>query len=273
MDGTKHYRIGTFADYLCVSRSFLKHYEEEHLIKVVHQDNGYRYYPFTEAAHILEYMRLHSYGIPVREMKSAVTASAESAFDTIDRHADELEKKVERLLAVVAEHRRIRKWYQDMAGQPFRWEVKPIEPIYFLPHTSGQDFLEDHRIYEILHDWCEEMPVTKSALLVKHHSDNEPANTMYWGLCVTESNLRRCGIPTNDAVLVIPKTLAFVFHFYDVEDVFRMDDIASGDHPAFRKLRSLGFKPSGDALLINEMKLTRDSVQRGSGRCVIPIEE
>ena len=52
-----------------------------------------------------------------------------------------------------------------------------------------------------------------------------------------------------------------------------MDDIASGDHPAFRKLRSLGFKPSGDALLINEMKLTRDSVQRGSGRCVIPIEE
>ena len=44
MDGTKHYRIGTFADYLCVSRSFLKHYEEEHLIKVVHQDNGYRYY-------------------------------------------------------------------------------------------------------------------------------------------------------------------------------------------------------------------------------------
>lgn len=206
-------------------------------------------------------------------MKDAVSVTADEAFDNIDHHADELRKTAERLLAIVDEHDRIHTWREAMQGKHTRWEVKPIEPIYFLPHTSGQDFLEDHRIYENLHDWCEEMPVTKSALLVKHHSEDEPANTMYWGLCVTESNLRRCGIPTNDAVLVIPKTLAFVFHFYDVEDVFRMDDIASGDHPAFRKLRSLGFKPSGDALLINEMKLTRDSVQRGSGRCVIPIEE
>ena len=54
MESTKHYRIGTFADYLCVSRSFLKHYEEEDLIRVVQQDNGYRYYPFPEAARILE---------------------------------------------------------------------------------------------------------------------------------------------------------------------------------------------------------------------------
>ena len=105
----KHYRIGNFAKRLSVTTSFLKHYEDEDLIHSTQLDNGYRYYPFTEAAHILEYMRLHSYGIPVREMKSAVTASAESAFDTIDRHADELEKKAERLLAVVAEHRRIRK--------------------------------------------------------------------------------------------------------------------------------------------------------------------
>lgn len=273
METFKQYRIGHFARHLGVSQSFLKHYEDAGLLEATQRENGYRFYEFPQAARLLEYMRLHSYGVPIKQMKDAVSVTADEAFDNIDHHADELRKTAERLLAIVDEHDRIHTWREAMQGKHTRWEVKPIEPIYFLPHTNGQDFLEDHRIYEILHDWCEEMPVTKSALLVKHHSDNEPANTMYWGLCVTESNLRRCGIPTNDAVLVIPKTLAFVFHFYDVEDVFRMDDIASGDHPAFRKLRSLGFKPSGDALLINEMKLTRDSVQRGSGRCVIPIEE
>ena len=148
-----------------------------------------------------------------------------------------------------------------------------MEPVYFLPHSNAQDFTDDPRVYEIFPEWCESMPLVKIGLYVKRNPKTPGTNDIFWGLCVTESNLRRCGIPTNDAVLVIPKTLAFVFHFYDVEDVFRMDDIASGDHPAFRKLRSLGFKPSGDALLINEMKLTRDSVQRGSGRCVIPIEE
>ncbi len=273
MDGTKHYRIGTFADYLCVSRSFLKHYEEEHLIKVVHQDNGYRYYPFTEAAHILEYMRLHSYGIPVREMKSAVTASAESAFDTIDRHADELQQKADRLLAVVAEHRRIRKWYQDMAGQPFRWEVKKMEPVYFLPHTCGQDFIDDDRVYEVLQAWCDQMPVTKSALYVKPDPENPGENKVFWGLYVTEANVKRCGIPLNGAVWVIPKTVAFVFHFAGLKDPFLMKDSETGAHPAFQKLRSLGLKPSGNAILINEMKLERDGVQRGYGRFVIPISE
>ena len=47
MEGFKHYRIGSFARYPCVTTSFLKHYEDEGLISVVQQDNGYRYYPFS----------------------------------------------------------------------------------------------------------------------------------------------------------------------------------------------------------------------------------
>ena len=271
MDGTKHYRIGTFADYLCVSRSFLKHYEEEHLIKVVHQDNGYRYYPFTEAAHILEYMRLHSYGIPVREMKSAVTASAESAFDTIDRHADELEKKAERLLAVVAEHRRIRKWYQDMAGQPFRWEVKKMEPVYFLPHSNAQDFTDDPRVYEIFPEWCESMPLVKIGLYVKRNPKTPGTNEVFWGLCVTEANLKRAGLPVNDAGWKMPSSQAFIYHFYDLLRPTPMKEVRENRHPGFELMRELGFQASGDALIVTDMKLEKDGVKRGFGRAVIPM--
>ena len=218
-------------------------------------------------------MRLHSYGVPIKQMKDAVSVTADEAFDNIDHHADELRKTAERLLAIVDEHDRIHTWREAMQGKHTRWEVKPIEPIYFLPHTSGQDFLEDHRIYEILHDWCEEMPVTKSALYVKPDPENPGENKVFWGLYVTEANVKRCGIPLNGAVWVIPKTVAFVFHFAGLKDPFLMKDSETGAHPAFQKLRSLGLKPSGNAILINEMKLERDGVQRGYGRFVIPISE
>ena len=177
METFKQYRIGHFARHLGVSQSFLKHYEDAGLLEATQRENGYRFYEFPQAARLLEYMRLHSYGVPIKQMKDAVSVTADEAFDNIDHHADELRKTAERLLAIVDKQDRIQTWLEAIQGKHTRWEVKPIEPIYFLPHTSGQDFLEDHRIYENLHDWCEEMPVTKSALLVKHHSEDEPANT------------------------------------------------------------------------------------------------
>ena len=135
----KHYRIGNFAKRLCVTTSFLKHYEEEHLIHSTQLDNGYRYYGFTEAAHILEYMRLHSYGAPLKEMRNAVTGTPEAAVASIDAHAESIRETVRKLEAVLAEHERFRAWYDEMEGEPERWEVKKIKPIHFLPHTSGQD--------------------------------------------------------------------------------------------------------------------------------------
>ena len=151
--------------------------------------------------------------------------------------------------------------------------MKKIKPIYFLPHTCGQDFIDDDRVYEVLQAWCDQMPVTKSALYVKPDPENPGENKVFWGLYVTEANVKRCGIPLNGAVWVIPKTVAFVFHFAGLKDPFLMKDSETGAHPAFQKLRSLGLKPSGNAILINEMKLERDGVQRGYGRFVIPISE
>lgn len=273
MEGFKHYRIGPFARYLCVTTSFLKHYEDEGLISVVQQDNGYRYYPFPEAAHILEYMRLHSYGVPLKEMRTAVTGPTETAFENIDRHADELQKKADRLQAIVDEHRRFRKWFDRMKGEPFRWEVKAVDPIYFLPHSSGQDFLEEKGIYEVFQGWCDNMPLTKSAMYVRKGAEPGSKNELYWGLAVAEETLHRGRIPVNDAVMLLPESHAFVYHFYDLEDPTHLTELAESRHPAFDKMRELGFHAKGDALIVIDMALERDGVKRGFGRFVIPIEE
>ena len=136
----KHYRIGNFAKRLSVTTSFLKHYEDEDLIHSTQLDNGYRYYAFPESARILEYMRLHSYGVPLKEMRNAVTGTPEAAVASIDAHAESIRETVRKLEAVLAEHERFRAWYDEMEGEPERWEVKKIDPVYFLPTQKGRSF-------------------------------------------------------------------------------------------------------------------------------------
>ena len=273
MESFKHYRIGPFARYLCVTPSFLKHYEDEGLISVVQQDNGYRYYAFPEAAHILEYMRLHSYGVPLKEMRSAVTGAADAAFDNIDRHADELQRKADRLQAVVDEHRRFRKWYSDMAGESSRWEVKKVDALYFLPHSEAQTFTDDPRVYELFPAWCDSMPLVKTGLYVKKDPKTPGKCDAFWGLCVTETNLRKAGIPVNDAVWRLSGCQSFVYHFCDLYNPTCLREAQRGHHPAFEKMRELGFKAGPDALITVDMKLEKDGVKLGFGRVVVPMAE
>lgn len=177
----KEYRIGSFAYHLGVTQAFLKHYEEAGLIDAKQNEKGYRYYQFPQAGRVFEYMRLHSFGIQIKQMKCALAADEETAFKTIDDHADELQQKADRLQAIVDEHRRFNKWHDAMRGNETKWEVKEIEPIYFLPHTCGQDFIDDDRVYEVLQAWCDQMPVTKSALYVKPDPENPGENKVFWG--------------------------------------------------------------------------------------------
>lgn len=269
----KHYRIGNFAKRLSVTTSFLKHYEDEDLIHSTQLDNGYRYYAFPESARILEYMRLHSYGVPLKEMRNAVTGTPEAAVASIDAHAESIRETVRKLEAVLAEHERFRAWYDEMEGEPERWEVKKIDPVYFLPHSEGQEFLDDERIYEIFPAWSDSMPLVKTGLYVKKNPKTPGTNDIFWGLCVTESNLRKAGIPVNDAVWKLPSGPAFLYHFCDLFRPTCMKDVRVNRHPAFEKMRELGFRASGDALIAVDMKLEKDGVKRGFGRVVIPMAE
>ena len=151
--------------------------------------------------------------------------------------------------------------------------MKKIDPVYFLPHSEGQEFLDDERIYEIFPAWSDSMPLVKTGLYVKKNPKTPGTNDIFWGLCVTESNLRKAGIPVNDAVWKLPSGSAFLYHFCDLFRPTCMKDVRVNRHPAFEKMRELGFRASGDALIAVDMKLEKDGVKRGFGRVVIPMAE
>ena len=117
------------------------------------------------------------------------------------------------------------------------------------------------------------MPLTKSAMYVRKGAEPGSKNELYWGLAVAEETLHRGRIPVNDAVMLLPESHAFVYHFYDLEDPTHLTELAEIRHPAFDKMRELGFHAKGDALIVIDMALERDGVKRGFGRFVIPIEE
>lgn len=267
----REYRIGDFARFLGVTAEFLKHYQDSGLLSVDQRPSGYRYYGFEQSERVLQYLRLRNYGVSVKDMKALLTGDTSAAMEKLDEKADELLAQIERMKGVAEEHRHLRAWYEAHQEKPEDWEIRNVEPFYFLSHTSSRDFLRDERIYEILRDWTAWLPVTKSAMRVAHAGEPSIAE-LGWGLAVRESMLKRWKIPVNGAVRRMTFGKAFVYHFCGIDNAFKMADIASGDHVAVRKMRSLGFEPAGDALLLNEMQLIQPDGSRAcTGRFVIPI--
>lgn len=269
----RQYRIGDFARYLGVTAEFLKHYQESGLLDVTQRASGYRYYGFDQSARILQYMRLRNYGISVKEMGPFLEGGLDEAVGCLDAKVDEMRAQIERMQAVVEEHERIRLWFEERRAKPVDWEVCNMEPHCFLYHTNSREFLETSCIYDVLKTWVAWLPVTKSAMCVAQSLEIDESH-LHWGFAVRESLLKKYGIPVNEAVRRMGFGKAFVFHFSGIPNGFLMTDIVKGEHPAFLRMKALGFEQAGDALLVHELQLEAPGAERRCcGRFIIPVKD
>jgi DNA-binding transcriptional MerR regulator len=163
----KRYRIGDFARFMGVSPDFLKLYEEAGLLRVEQRRSGYRYYPFHDSARVLEYMKLRNYGVRIRDMEALLLDEEDNVLGELDRKADEMRRSVERTEILIDAHDRFRRWAEARRRRPIDWEIKELEPAFFLFHSNSQDFIDDDRIYEIVRDWSSWLPAVKSAMYVR----------------------------------------------------------------------------------------------------------
>lgn len=278
----KYYQIGDFAKYMGVTPDFLKHYEANGLLDVQQAENGYRHYPFNQSAQILEYMRLRNYGVSVREMRGFLCADDDEGVKRLDEKAAQLRRQAERMLAIADEHARVKAWLAKRREKPVDWEVREAAPQLFLPHTNEQDFIKDERIYALLKQWADWMPIAKSALRISPLSDEAragaPKDVRYgtsWGMILPAPVAERHRIPVNDVLESVPGAKVFIYHFVGMEALFNIERISRGDHPMFGAMAKLGLKPAGDFFLVVEMKLTMPDGRRrgGSGRFVVPVAD
>lgn len=268
----KKYRIGDFAHYLGVSPTYLKHYESNGLLNVQTAESGYRFYSFDQSARVLEYLRLKSYGVNVKDMQALLESTPTAAMHALNAKTDELRAEIARMQSVVEEHERLQAWMARRAKKPINWEITDVEPYYFLFHSHMTDFLKDEAIYEILQAWVAWLPITKSALYVRQGKNGEPTQT-FWGLAIPCRLAERYQLPINKAVIKLTFEKTFVFHFCGLKGAFGMKSIVAGEHPAQVQMAKLGFAAAGDALLLNEMRLSDKDGQATDclGRFLIPI--
>lgn len=259
------YRIGDHARHLGVTPDLLKYYEKQGILKAKHSAAGFRYFPFEEAACLLQCLELKNYGLSLDEVADILNdANTDGALRILDKHAEEIRRRVERETAVLAEHDALKAWLEDRRSEPSDWEITETEDYLFLPHSKGKDFLSDPKIAEIKSEWMSWMPVVRTGIRVLLDSPG----SYYWGFLVPRSKAERLGLPVNDAVQHLPGGKHFVFH--EIAERIKGqegDSLIHRRHPLFRQMEALQLAPTKELFMVVLMKNSKER----AGIYVVPF--
>lgn len=268
------YRIGDYARYMGVTPDFLKHYEQNGLLKAEHRPNGYRYFDFEDSSRLLEFMRLKNHGVVVRRMGELLDETpGDAVFSALEEHVDAMRRRVERDSAVIEEFEAVSRWMAGRRAKPFDWEIVEMEPAWFLPHSDGRHFLEDARIYELLPEWMDWMPVVRSVLQFTAFTASPEDFSFRWGLGLRESRALRHGIPKNGAVEVRPAGKALRWHCAGALERGVIEMLADRTLPLFGVMDRLGLRPQGDGWMDILMTANRAHARETYAVFTVPLKE
>ena len=267
------YRIGDYAKYLGVTPDFLKHYEQFRIVSSEQKENGYRYYPFSQSYRILESMRLRGYGLSLRDIDVALIDEDVSAvLKRLDDRVEVIEREIRFDQAVVAEHKALRAWFDQMEGKKEEWYITKSEEMLFLPHTSKRNFLKDKQIYDVLDEWLSLMPMVKSCMRIPcPDSFVQPLGEYAWGLVIPARIAEEFSLPLNEAVVRLPPKKTFFYHFNGQgwPQLNPQDLLHDGLYP---KLSRLGIQPAGDISMTMFMYTHINTESLRYGYYAVPIE-
>ncbi len=274
------FKIGEFSRYMGVTPDFLKHYEQFRLVEPVIAENGYRYYPFRESSKILECMRLHGYGLSLREMDAMLNDDDLPAVrEKLDARTGEIARRLAFDQAVLEDYRRLSAWMDRMGGRSWDWRVEDGEEMVFLPQTKRREFSQDERIHALLKSWVRWMPVIKSALLVPHPQADDPdeeagGGEYSWGLIAPKRLIEDFSLPVNDVVIPLPKHKLFFYDFIGRSSTRGTDAIYFPRSQALAKLAQLGLKPAGGMckVVLLYTHMNKEPAFTQYGYLAIPIE-
>ena len=267
----KQYRIGEYAKHLGVTPDLLKHYEEMGIIHSERSESGYRYYSFHTTIELIESIRLRNYGLPLREIRELMHGRRTDHAQMERIFSDKMETLREEIRldeALTEDYAAFLRWREALADRDWDWEIRRSSPMLFLPHTDGDNFLNDARIYEILNAWMSYIPIVKSTMKIG------PDGRITWGFSAEESDVLRLGIPVNDVVEHLPSRKYLYCKFRYVSLRREEESKENPDHPAFQMLRSMRLE-SGDTYY-RIMLGTADwkqGVKKSFGFYAIPLAE
>lgn len=266
----KHYRIGEFAKKLGVTPDFLKYCEKHGLIAPHVAPNGYRYYEFTDAALVLEYLKLRNQGLTAREITAALH---ESSFDAGVVRSLAQSERLKREIAykeALIEHAQELDDIRGCFGEKPVWHVRRIPAFYFLQHSEEKEFADGDAVCGCVREWVPYMPVVASAKRLPLRADGRllaEGEGMMWGLSVDAGFAQRVGLPVDAPVEYVPAQRCLeLFVLRDPsqrtrEYVELAEDI----------MRRSGLTPAGDAHCRIVTKLHEGDARREYSVLYVPV--
>lgn len=266
----KRYRIGEFAQKLGVTPDFLKYCEHKGIITPQVEKNGYRYYGFTQASRILEYIKCKNQGMSAEEIRDLLHGS--SYAEVIGGMAE----KAQAIRKHMAFEMELLRYYEEMErlsvhfGNAPVWQVRLCEGFYFLPHSVEQDFIEDDRLEYLVRAWNACMPVVSSVYQLRRDEQSEwlreERGENVWGFGVEESAAQRLGLPVDGPVIHVPARRCF--------EVFRACDMKGGIAHGYERevMARNGLKLTGDAYSRVVLKMWENGVRREYSVLYLPID-
>ena len=267
----KHYRIGEFAKRMGVSPHFLKYYEESGILKPDTHENRYRFYDMWDASIILECKQMKNMGFSVKESHKIITDSTADDLEQMLRvHADTLSAELtQKRLALEA----LQKMRADLRlCQASEWQICSAGPVWFLPHTQEQQFVNDAGTYSQLEAWVDAMPVVRSAQRLTW--GNPGRWELEWGFSVPADKVEAVGLnPIPPAVRMTTGRAFEQYTTYPIHPETAQEEHNQQYRRAIEHVRKLNLIP-GPVMLKEVISYTlKDGIRQVYCILRIPVEE
>ena len=216
----KKYRIGEFAKRMCVTLDFVRFYEQKGLIEsTVDKSNNYHYYDISQSEVIYKILQYRKLGFSANE---TVALSI--------KYLDYLKTA--------------------LSTGNGTWYISRLPPLWFMPHTVGDDYLDSPDLQSAYSKWANEVPLIFSMTKWKMNDDGS-FSSLFHGRALEYAVAEEFGLTPHDSFELLPERRCIEYYLdivHPAESHFSMGPTLSIDYlqPALNIVREKNFEIDGD---------------------------
>jgi DNA-binding transcriptional MerR regulator len=250
----ERYTIGEFARRMGVSTDFIKYYEKYGLLQS-YQDpsNRYHYYDFSQSQLVLAIQYLRGLGFSAKEIVDLAKAgSQETVIGIFQEKKEEVQKEIFRQQYVMNQLH-----YYTTAlhvESPGTWYVVQTPALYFLPHTTNENYIQNDLTTQLIREWSKYIPYVYGLDRWIYDADTKKScyPSMQHGRAIDAALAKELGLSTESPVLLLPEQRCIVYHLqYVHKEMFQHSPELTLDkyQEAFDLIQSKDFQICGDMLV------------------------
>ena len=245
----KKYRIGEFAKRMCVTLDFVRFYEQKGLIEsTVDKSNNYHYYDISQSEVIYKILQYRKLGFSANETVDLIKkADTEQILNYLSTRAAAHKDSIRMSTFSIKYLDYLKTALSTGNGT---WYISRLPPLWFMPHTVGDDYLDSPDLQSAYSKWANEVPLIFSMTKWKMNDDGS-FSSLFHGRALEYAVAEEFGLTPHDSFELLPERRCIEYYLdivHPAESHFSMGPTLSIDYlqPALNIVREKNFEIDGD---------------------------